>query len=244
MQLEVYPTDAEAADAAAGFVAERLRLVSPSRRAHVMLAGGRAGRALMVALAVRGDLPWARTTWYLADERWSTPDDPLRHARIARESLFVPRAVRGDAINLPSLDAADADACAAGYAALLTASLVVDGRFDVVALPIGPDGALGSLAAGAAALDDPRWVAVIPSTAAGEPARVTVTPALLAHARHVVVTATGPEVAAPVTAALRAGIGPAARVLPSGRVTWIVDHAAAGALLKEATPVADDLLPR
>jgi 6-phosphogluconolactonase/glucosamine-6-phosphate isomerase/deaminase len=63
------------------------------------------------------------------------------------------------------------------------------------------------------------------------------TPAFLARARHVVVTAVGPATADAIAAALRDGRGPAARLLPGERVTWIVDRDAAGVLLKGATAV-------
>jgi 6-phosphogluconolactonase len=104
--------------------------------------------------------------------------------------------------------------------------------FDVVVLGVGPDGALGSLTDDATA-DDGAWVATVP----GDPDRVTITFALIDRARHVVVTAIGPDTAEAVAAALRDGRGPAARALPSARVTWVVDRAAAERLLADAKPV-------
>ena len=68
---------------------------------------------------------------------------------------------------------------------------------------------------------------------------MTITPALIDRARRVVVTALGPDTAAAVAAALREGRGPAARVLPSERVTWVVDRAAADRLLADAKQVDD-----
>jgi 6-phosphogluconolactonase/glucosamine-6-phosphate isomerase/deaminase len=123
------------------------------------------------------------------------------------------------------------------FAATLGTRLGPDGSVDLVVLTLAPDGALGALAPGSAALRDPAWVAVIPATP-GEPDRVSVTPALLAGARHVAVVATGVEVADAVAAALRDGSGPAACTLPSDRVTWIADRAAADALVRDAVPVA------
>jgi Flp pilus assembly protein CpaB len=49
----------------------------------------------------------------------------------------------------------------------------------------------------------------------------------------------GPETARAVAAALRDRRGAAACVLPSDRVTWVVDRDAAGELMKDATPVVD-----
>ena len=169
VQIEVYPTDAEAAAAAAALVASQAR--AAGKRATVAVGAGRSGRPVLVALASCSDLPWSTVEWFLADERCG----------------------------------------------------------------VGPDGALGSLVGGAAALDASSWVAVVP----GDPPRVTVTPALIDRARHVIVTAIGPDTADAVAAALRDGRGPAARVLPSSRVTWVVDRTAAGRLLAEAKPVDD-----
>jgi 6-phosphogluconolactonase len=237
MQIEVYPTDADAADAAAALVAERLRAVPTGRGATAAVGGGRTGRATLVALAGRGDLPWASVDWCLADERCGDAADPLAHAKVARDSLFVPRGVAAARIHSPRLDDGDAVAVAARYAERLAALLGPDG-LDVVVLGIGADGALGALAPATPALDAAAWVAVVPPTAGGEPPRVAMTPALLARARHVVVTAVGPETASAVAAALRDGQGPAGRVLPSARVSWVVDRDAAGILLKDATAVA------
>src|SRR5262249_48696302 len=60
MRLDVYPTDAEAFEAAAALVAEGLRALGGSGALTVALGGGRSGRGVMVALAARGDLPWDR----------------------------------------------------------------------------------------------------------------------------------------------------------------------------------------
>src|SRR5439155_1551452 len=91
MTLEVYPSDAEAFEAAAALAAEHLR--STGARAAVALAGGRSGRGVMTALAARGDLPWERVEWFWGDERCVPADDGRSNLRLARDSLFVPRGV-------------------------------------------------------------------------------------------------------------------------------------------------------
>jgi len=239
VQIEVYPTDAEAVDAAAALVADHVRTAAARGSASVALGAGRSGRATMVALAARGDLPWAVVDWYLADERCSQAPDPLAHATVARDSLFMPRGVTAARIHGPELGVADAERVATSYAAKLGERLGPDGELDVVVLGIGADGALGVLTSECAALESPSWVAVVPGPRAGEPARISVTPALLGRARQVIVTAVGPETARAVAAALRDHRGAAACVLPSDRVTWVVDRDAAGELMKDATPVVD-----
>ena len=234
MQVEVYPTDADAVDAAAALVAECVREAVSRGRARVALGGGRSSRATLVALASRGDLPWGHVDWCLADERCGEPGDTLAHAKVARDSLFGPRGVAAAHIRGPVVGDR-ADAVAAGYAESLSQLLGHDGRFDVVVLGIGPDGALGVLPPGCAALEATSLVAVV-GAAGTEPPRVTLTPQAWANAAHVIVTAVGPETATAVAGALRDGTGPAARVLPSDRVTWIVDREAAGLLLATAIP--------
>jgi 6-phosphogluconolactonase len=236
MQIEVYPTDADALDAAATLIAERAR--DGGARIHVALGGGRSGRAIMVALAARGDLPWGRIDWYLADERCGAPDDPRSHAKIARDSLFGPRGVPATAVCVPAVDGASSQAVAARYAETLAARLGPEGRFDLVVLGLGADGELGALCAAPGALDASTWVTAVPSGSAGEPDRVSITPAMLERAGHVVVIGIGPQAAGTLGRALRDGAGPAAHVPPSEWVTWIVDRDAAGELLKNATPVA------
>jgi 6-phosphogluconolactonase len=237
MQIEVYPTDAEAMDAAAAVVAERVRVLAGGGRATVALGGSRSGRALMVALAARGDLPWGAVEWFLADERCGGAADPLAHAKVARDSLLGPRGIAAARIHVPALDGAGAADVAARYGETLASALGPDGVFDVVVLGIGGDGALGSLVPASAALDAAVWVAVVPAADGREPARVSITPTLIERARHVIVTAVGPETAPAVRAALRDGAGPAARALPSTRVTWVVDRDAAAGLLQDATQV-------
>jgi 6-phosphogluconolactonase len=240
MRVDVHPTDADAVDAAAALVAEHLSEAAAGGRATAAVGGGRSGRAPMVALAGRGDLPWPRVEWFLTDERCGPADDPLGHARIARDSLFAPRGVQASRIHAPSVAAGSPEAIASAYADALATALGPALALDVVLLAIGGDGALGAIAPGSQALAATAPVAVVGSSGAGEPARVTMTPALLARARRLVVTAVGPGTAVAVRAALRDSLGPAACVLPSERVTWILDRAAATELLRDATAAGAD----
>ena len=194
VQIEVYPTDAEAADAAAALVASQAR--AAGKRATVAVGAGRSGRPVLVALASCSDLPWNAVEWLLADERCGVGPDPLAHATVAKDSLFGPRGVPASRIHRPHGDA-EPEVVAAEYAAGVAEVVGADGVLDVVLLGIGPDGALGSLVDGAAALDATSWVAVVP----GDPPRVSVTPALIDRARHVIVTAIGPDTANAVAAA-------------------------------------------
>jgi 6-phosphogluconolactonase len=243
MTLEVYSTDAEAFEAAAALVAERLR--AAAGRATVALSGGRGGRGVMVALAARSDPPWERVEWFWGDERCVPPGDPLSNVRLARESLLGPRGIPAERIHPPPLELGAPERIAAAYAATL-AERAGPGPvpvFDLVLLGVGTNGHVASLMPGCAALDASTPVAAVRQDEVSEEphvARVTITPPVIAAARHVLVTVAGEKKAAIVRDALRPPDTPtrvpAQLVRPSERVTWIVDRAAAGELLRDAHP--------
>src|SRR5206468_1645927 len=119
MTLEVYPSDAEAFEAAAALAAEHVR--STGARAAVALAGGRSGRGVMTALAARGDLPWERVEWFWGDERCVPADDGRSNLRLARDSLFVPRGVPAGRIHPPPVALGHPLRLAAGRHVIVTA---------------------------------------------------------------------------------------------------------------------------
>jgi 6-phosphogluconolactonase len=241
MTLEVYPTDAEAFEAAAALAA--VRLVETTGRPAVALPGGRSGRAMMLALAARADVPWDRVDWFWGDERCVPPDDPRSNVRLARESLLVPRGIAAERIHPPPAEVGDAARIASSYATTLEQVLGVPPVFDLVLLGIGKNGHVASLMPGCAALDAIAAVAAVREDEVSEEprvARATITPSVIAAARHIVVAVAGDEKAAVVAAALRGPDDPARvpaqLVRPSSRVTWVVDRAAAAELLRDARP--------
>lgn len=240
LQIDVYPTDAEAYEAAAALAAAHVREAAAGRRATFALAGGRSGRGVMVALAARGDLPWDRVDWFWGDERCVAPDDPQSNVRVARDSLIIPRGIAAERIHPPPLGLADPARIAEAYGATLATRLAPDGGFDVLLLGVDADGAVASLVPGSAALDATTPVACVPvSDVRREPrvARITVTPSVLRASRRVIVTVVGDAKAAMVAATLRGGRPlPAQLAMPSERVTWVIDRAAAADLLRDARP--------
>jgi 6-phosphogluconolactonase len=241
-RLEVYQTDAEAYEAAAVLAAERLRDAAARGSASIALAGGRGGRGVTVALATRGDLPWERVDWYWSDERCVAAEDKRSLVRQAEEDLLIPRGVAAARIHRPPLELGEPAAIAARYADTLASLLGTPPAFDVLLVDVAPTGQVAALGPGAAALDATAWVTAVPADAVDAPPvpRVSITPPVLAAARHVIVTVAGDEKAAIVAAALREPPDPRRRpvhlVLPSARVTWIVDRAAAAVLLEGAVP--------
>jgi len=238
MKLDVYPTDADAFDAAAALLAEAIRATGGP--VAVAVSGGRDGRGVLAAVAGRADLPWARIDWYLADERCVPPDDPRSNLRLLRQTLLEPRGIAAARVHPPDPTLGDATRVAAAYADVLRRL----GRpLDVVLLGMGPDGHVASLAPGCRALAATAPYAPVAAAELGsEPRvdRVTATPPLLRAARRVILTATGGAKAAAVAAALNGADDPArvpARLVrPSDRVAWVVDEEAAADLLRNAHP--------
>jgi 6-phosphogluconolactonase len=248
MELDVYPTDAEAFEAAAALIARRVTSAAGERTAAVALAGGRSGRGVMVALAARGDLPWERVEWFWGDERCVPPDDPRSNVRLARDSLLVPRGVVAARIHPPPLELGDPERIAAAYADTLVGLLPAAAApaFDLVLLGVGADGHVASLVPGSAALRATAACVAVPREEVPvEPrvARVTITPPVLAAARAVVVIVTGDAKAGALAAALRDPVDaervPAQLVRPDDRVHWVVDRAAAAVLLRDARRVEE-----
>lgn len=106
---------------------------------------------------------------------------------------------------------------------------------DLVLLGMGEDGHTASLFPGQAAVHETaHWVVAVPA-AEGKPWRITLTPAVLNTARNVTFVVSGANKAARLQQVLRGPFTP--DVLPAqairplqGRLTWMVDEAAAGRL--------------
>jgi len=244
MQLEVFQTDAEAYEAAAALAGEELIAIGRERSARLAIGGGRGGRGILTAIAEDSKIPWAKVDVFFTDERCVPAGDSASNERLARQSLLEHRGVPERLVHALPAERGDATALALAYEALLEQTLGAH-DLDVVLLDCGERGEIAGLMPRARALAAAgRVAAVAVSEVTAEPyvARVTLTPALLANARRVIVTACGAERAAVVAAALRDAVDASARpvqlVLPSERVTWFVDKAAADVLLRDARPAA------
>lgn len=243
LDLDVYPTDADAFEAAAERVAEHLRAAMARGRATVALSGGRGGRGVMVALAGREDVPWDRVEWYWADERCVPADDPRSNQKLARDSLLEARQIPDARIHAPAVALGETARVADAYAATLVADLGTPPVFDVVVLGLGPNAHVASLMPGGAAIRAEVAVAPVPvADVATDPpvSRITITPPVLRAARAVVLCATGANKAHAVARCLTGPDDPVAvpgqLVRPSASVAWIVDRAAADDLIKSAEP--------
>lgn len=241
-QLRVLESRDAVARTAAQWVHDRAWAAANARgRFTLALSGGTTPRALYQQMASGPRLPWDRTVFCFGDERNVPPSDPESNARMAREALtgqpFVNQSsvhrIRGE---LPAAEAA------ADYEQTLrrlfpgTTSFP---GFDLVLLGLGPDGHTASLFPHSPALDErAAWVAAN-WVEKFRTHRITLTFPVLNAAAEVLFLVTGDDKAwalrevlrgtAPVAEIPARGVAPA-----SGRVTFLVDRAAAAGLGQSA----------
>jgi 6-phosphogluconolactonase len=223
MEVVIRDDPGGVADAAAGYVLDRLRADdSPT----LGLAGGSTPRATYGRLA-DGDPGWDRVVAWLGDERWVPPHDEESNARMARETLADRVPLR---LLAPDWGLGDPAAAAADYERRL--DTVLGGSPGLVILGIGDDGHTASLFPGTDALEvrDRRYVAnYVPAKGVW---RLTATFPMLWAAGTLAFVVTGEAKAGPVhrildeEADLPAGI--AAR--GAADVIWFLDAAAASLL--------------
>lgn len=204
----------------------------------IALSGGSTPRRLYERLAsspCRDSFPWSRTHWFWGDERFVSHADPLSNARMAQETLLLRAPVPPANIHPIPTEGIGPDDAALAYERELKAFYggerldPVRPLFDVTLLGLGDDGHTASLFPGTAALAErERWVAAV--IGAKAEARITLTYPALESSRRVAFLVAGEDKRA-IFDRLRRGDTalPAARLHPTGELTWFVDRAAAGA---------------
>jgi 6-phosphogluconolactonase len=115
------------------------------------------------------------------------------------------------------------------------AALRMTASLDLVLLGLGEDGHTASLFPGQPAVrETERWVLAVPAPT-GDMWRVTLTPAILNQAKHVTFVVSGASKSQPLAQVIRGPFDPdllpAQAIRPhEGRLTWMVDEAAAARL--------------
>src|SRR5258705_2202986 len=232
--LEVLPSAAELADAAAGrFVAAAADALALGGQFLGAPAGGSTPRDTYLRLgteALVSKVMWSRVHVLWGDERCVPPDDIESNYRMARETLLD--RVPVPAANVHRIHGEDDPATAAGvYEATLRTLL----RIDLFLLGLGEDGHTASLFPGGAAVHErTRWVMAARASAASL-WRITLTPAVINAAAEVLFLVSGGAKAGILRRVLegprRPQELPAQAIAPAnGRVRWCVDAAAAADL--------------
>jgi 6-phosphogluconolactonase len=218
--------------------AERVlaRIAANSERVAICLTGGSSPKQLYQLLATdryRSRIPWPRVHWFIGDERFVPPTDPLNNMSTARH-LFLDRLAPKANIHPIPTSVADPDEAARAYENELQsfygAHVLDPGRplFDIVLMGVGPDGHTASLFPDYPAIEETaRWVVGVPK-AHVEPfvPRVSLTLPALGSCREMLFEVAGAEKRAILTRVLESGNLPASRAHSIRETIWLVDAAA------------------
>jgi 6-phosphogluconolactonase len=230
------------ADAAARAIAAcATDAVAARGRFAVALAGGGTPRATYERLArppLREQMRWDRTWVFFGDERAVAPDHPDSNYRMAHQALLSKVPIPPAQVARIRGESDDLETAAADYGRRLTEVFECRRgqlpRFDLILLGMGVDGHTGSLFPGSPVLKEVfRPVAAVHAGAASIPQRITFTLPVINAAAHVMFLVAGAEKAKVLKTVLGDTPGglPAALVRPSdGRLTWLLDRAAAALL--------------
>ena len=212
--------------------------VAARGRFTVALAGGstpKAAYARLVSAAYRDRVPWQQIHFFWGDERHVPPDHDDSNYRMAYEAMLSKVTIPYSNI-FRILAEKEAQQAADEYAATLRTAFhhTVDTwpRFDLILLGMGPDGHTASLFPGTAAVHEHKRLVVAPWVEKFYTYRITLTPAVLCHAAHVVFAAGGADKAETLRGVLQGpyqpDLYPSQVVKPTqGRLLWLVDKAAA-----------------
>jgi 6-phosphogluconolactonase len=214
------------------------RIEANPNRIAICLTGGSSPKQLYRLLATEAyakRIPWDRVHWFIGDERFVPPSDPLNNMNMAR-GIFLDRfAPKGNIHPIPT-DAATPDEAAHRYERELKSFHGADDLdparplFDLVLMGVGPDGHTASLFPGYPALNETkRWVVGVPQ-AHVEPfvPRVTLTLPALASCREMLFELAGAEKRAILAKLSKDESLPANRARSMGETVLLVDRAAIG----------------
>ena len=232
--VHVSPDPERLAEDAADWLCRRV--AETEGRFSIALSGGSTPKRLYQLLAEPKRVTrfaWDRVHWFWGDERFVPPDHADSNERMVRDALLSHVPVPAENIHpVPTVGLTPAEAATA-YARTLKAYYGAEDLsaekplFDVVLLGLGDDGHTASLFPGAAALaETTAWTAAVIG-AKPEP-RITLTYPALAASRDVVFLVAGTAKTAMVKAIFAGEDYPAGRVTTQGRMTWMLDKAAAG----------------
>lgn len=241
-ELSVVADAAALAQAAATLFAKVTSAAGRQRgRVFVALSGGSTPKRMGELLAsppYREQVPWDKLEIFWGDERWVPESSPESNAGVAKRTFLDHAPIPPEQVHPFPTATGDPAAAAAAYAATLRA---VFGQptgvpvFDLILLGMGDDGHTASLFPHTSALAETEALAVANPVPQHDTVRLTLTYPVLNAGREVVFLIGGAGKAATLAAVLE---GPPRPIdLPSqgiqpgsGRLTWLVDAAAAAKL--------------
>ncbi|MDT8286091.1 MAG: 6-phosphogluconolactonase [Elusimicrobiales bacterium] len=236
-EVRVFASPAGMAAFLRRFLAAETARLEPGEFFDLALSGGRTPEAVLAAMARPGGPDWRRVRFFWGDERMVPPSSELSNYRMARRALLAPAGVpqrnifriRGEA---PPV--AEARRYSGLVKKLLPSAYGVP-RFGLVLLGLGEDGHTASIFPGNAGLFRSKEIFASVAGPAGGPNRITAAGGIINSARAVFFLVSGGAKADAAARVLRGGSGarglPAALVRPrDGRLTWLLDKAAAARL--------------
>jgi gluconokinase/6-phosphogluconolactonase len=205
-------------------------------RVAICLTGGSSPKQLYHLLAIepwRGLIPWDRVHWFIGDERFVSPTDPLNNMAMARQAFLEMCAPAANIHPIPT-DTAGPEDSARRYEHELQSFYGADQLdparplFDLVLMGIGPDGHTASLFPGYPAVDErTRWVVgVDKANVAPFVPRVTLTLPVLASCHKMLFEVAGRDKHAILTRVLSGENLPANRARSDRQTLFLIDAAA------------------
>jgi 6-phosphogluconolactonase len=234
-EIKVSPDPAAvAAEAAERVIRAADEAIALAGRFSFVLAGGSTPKALYELLAggeFSDRIDWRNVEIYFGDERTVPPDHKDSNYGMAHAAMLsklpIPEAnvhrMRGE------IDPVEA---AKEYGLLLKEKFG-DGGPDLVLLGMGDDGHTASLFPGTPALRETKHRAFANPVPQLKTTRLTMTAPFINRAREVIVTVTGANKASRLAEVLEGPRDPERLPVqliqpPSGKLTWLIDTAAAG----------------
>lgn len=234
----ILPDAAAVAQAAADrFVALARSSIAANGQFTVALSGGSTPKATLARL-IDQPIDWAQVEVFWGDERCVSPEDADSNYRMACEALLNHVPIPEQNVHRMQGEINPTQA-ASNYTAELRA---VFGRsewprFDLILLGLGTDAHTASLFPGTGAIhEEQRWV-IGHFVEQLKAYRITLTPPVINHAKHVIFLVAGADKAAALQAVLSHAPFdpdqfPAQIVQPvTGAVTWLIDQSSAAELV-------------
>ena len=233
-----------AADAAERIVRAADEAIALSERFRIGLSGGSTPKQLFQLLAsdaYRDRIDWTHVEVFFVDERCVPPDHADSNYRMAREALLSKAPIPGDNVYRMRGEVDPPDEAAKEYGRMLKEKFggpTIDegGGLDVALLGMGDDGHTASLFPGTPAVTETKHRCVAnyaEHSTTGRSWRLTLTAPFINRSRDVIVLVAGANKAKTLAAVLEGPRDP--QRLPiqlirpaSGRMTWLIDAAAAG----------------
>jgi 6-phosphogluconolactonase len=233
----VHDIDAMAHEALRRIVAAAERAIDERGRFSIALSGGSTPRPLyeLMARGVPWEPPvwpfdWANVHFYFADERCVPPDHPDSNYGMIDRVLFDKLPVNPNNIHRLRGEL-DPNEAARQYGLTLK-SVFGDGGLDMILLGMGEDGHTASLFPHTAALNETEHRVVANHVPALDAWRLTLSAPFINKAHDVIVMVSGAQKAGRLREAMEGPRDP--QRLPiqlidpaSGRLTWLIDAAAA-----------------